>query len=78
MILPFATDRRRRQRLTYSPPGARALGVGLLSGGYVREELLYAGALRVYEDPRGVLAHLDEVACAGRCSSYSPGITAPW
>ena len=40
---------------------ARALGIGLLSGGYGREELLYAGALRVYEDPRDVLAHLDEV-----------------
>jgi phosphoglycolate phosphatase-like HAD superfamily hydrolase len=40
---------------------ARALGIGLLSGGYGREELLYAGAYRVYEDPRDLLAHLDEV-----------------
>jgi phosphoglycolate phosphatase-like HAD superfamily hydrolase len=40
---------------------ARALGIGLLSGGYGREELIYAGALRVYEDPRDMLAHLDEV-----------------
>jgi HAD superfamily hydrolase (TIGR01549 family) len=40
---------------------ARALGVGLLSGGYGREELLYSGAYRVYEDPRDLLAHLDEV-----------------
>ena len=62
MILPFATASSSATASgTYSPPGARALGVGLLSGGYVREELLYAGALRVYEDPRGVLAHLDEV-----------------
>jgi HAD superfamily hydrolase (TIGR01509 family) len=40
---------------------ARALGVGLLSGGYGREELQQAGAYRVYEDPRDLLAHLDEV-----------------
>ena len=30
---------------------ARALGVGLLSGGYGREELERAGAYRVYNDP---------------------------
>jgi HAD superfamily hydrolase (TIGR01549 family) len=40
---------------------ARALGVGLLSGGYGREELLSSGAFRVYEDPADLLAHLDEV-----------------
>jgi HAD superfamily hydrolase (TIGR01509 family) len=40
---------------------ARALAVGLLSGGYGREELADAGAYRVYEDPRDLLAHLDEV-----------------
>ncbi|HUA04539.1 MAG TPA: HAD family hydrolase [Solirubrobacteraceae bacterium] len=40
---------------------ARALGVGLLSGGYGREELIYSGAYRVYEDPRDLLAHVDEV-----------------
>jgi HAD superfamily hydrolase (TIGR01509 family) len=40
---------------------ARALGIGVLSGGYGREELLYAGAFRVYEDPADLLAHLDEV-----------------
>jgi HAD superfamily hydrolase (TIGR01509 family) len=40
---------------------ARALGVGVLSGGYGREELLYAGAFRVYEDPADLLLHLDEV-----------------
>jgi phosphoglycolate phosphatase-like HAD superfamily hydrolase len=39
----------------------RALGIGLLSGGYGREELLYAGAFRVYEDPADLLGHLDEV-----------------
>jgi HAD superfamily hydrolase (TIGR01549 family) len=40
---------------------ARALGIGLLSGGYGREELIYSGAFRVYEDPRDLLFHLDEV-----------------
>jgi HAD superfamily hydrolase (TIGR01549 family) len=40
---------------------ARALGVGFLSGGYGREELIYSGAYRVYEDPLDLLRHLDEV-----------------
>jgi HAD superfamily hydrolase (TIGR01549 family) len=40
---------------------ARALGVGLLSGGYGREELERAGAYRVYDDPADLLAHLDEL-----------------
>jgi len=40
---------------------ARALGVGLLSGGYGMEELERAGAYRVYEDPRHLLNHLDEI-----------------
>jgi phosphoglycolate phosphatase-like HAD superfamily hydrolase len=40
---------------------ARALGIGLLSGGYGREELIYAGAFRVYEDPGDLLAHIDEI-----------------
>ncbi len=40
---------------------ARALGVGLLSGGYGEEELERAGAYRVYADPAELLACLDEV-----------------
>jgi len=40
---------------------ARALGVGLLSGGYGFEELISAGAYRVYQDPQDLLDHLDEV-----------------
>ena len=40
---------------------ARALGIGVLSGGYGREELERAGAYRVYEDPADLLVHLDEV-----------------
>lgn len=40
---------------------ARALGVGLLSGGYGREELEKAGAYRVYDDPEDLARHLDEI-----------------
>jgi HAD superfamily hydrolase (TIGR01509 family) len=39
----------------------RALGVGLLSGGYGLDELRYSGAFRVYEDPADLLFHIDEV-----------------
>jgi HAD superfamily hydrolase (TIGR01509 family) len=44
---------------------ARALGVGLLSGGYGRAELETAGAYRVYDDPADLLLHLDEVGVRG-------------
>jgi HAD superfamily hydrolase (TIGR01509 family) len=40
---------------------ARALGIGLLSGGYGQDELERAGAYRVYQDPGDLLLHLDEV-----------------
>lgn len=40
---------------------ARALGVGLHSSGYGRDELQAAGAYRIYDDPADLLAHLDEV-----------------
>jgi HAD superfamily hydrolase (TIGR01509 family) len=40
---------------------ARALGIGLLSGGYGEEELVRAGAYRVFADPADMLYHLDEV-----------------
>jgi HAD superfamily hydrolase (TIGR01509 family) len=40
---------------------AKALGVGLLSGGYGQDELERAGAYRVYQDPRDLLSHLDEL-----------------
>lgn len=40
---------------------AVALSVGLLSGGYGREELERAGAYRVYQDPGELLQHLDEM-----------------
>ncbi|MFC2254979.1 HAD family hydrolase [Labrys portucalensis] len=39
----------------------KALGVGLLSGGYGPDELRDAGAIRVYDDPLDLLQHIDEV-----------------
>jgi HAD superfamily hydrolase (TIGR01509 family) len=39
---------------------AGALGIGLQSGGYGREELERAGAYRVYADPAEMLLRLDE------------------
>jgi HAD superfamily hydrolase (TIGR01509 family) len=42
------------------------LSVGLLSGGYSLEELVQAGALRVYRDPRELLNSLDELGVQGR------------
>lgn len=40
---------------------AGALGVGLLTGGTSRDELVGAGALRVYEGPSDLLRHLHEL-----------------
>jgi len=40
---------------------AGALGVGLLSGGYGRDELERAGAYRVYADPAELLSRADEL-----------------
>jgi phosphoglycolate phosphatase-like HAD superfamily hydrolase len=40
---------------------ARALGIGLLSGGYAAEELERASAYRVFEDPADMLRHIDEI-----------------
>jgi HAD superfamily hydrolase (TIGR01509 family) len=44
---------------------AGALGVGLQSGGYGREELERAGAYRVYADPADLLGRLYEVGVRG-------------
>jgi HAD superfamily hydrolase (TIGR01549 family) len=44
---------------------ARALGIGLLSGGYGEDELERSGAYRVYEDPADLLRHIDEVGGRG-------------
>lgn len=45
---------------------AKALGVGLLTGGYGREELAQAGAYRVYEDAADLLGHLEEIGIPAR------------
>ncbi|MEI9986252.1 MAG: HAD family hydrolase [Aliidongia sp.] len=39
----------------------RAFGIGVMSGGYGREELERSGAAIVYEDPAELLFHIDEV-----------------
>jgi len=44
---------------------ARALGIGVRSGGYGGEELREAGAFRVYDDPADILRHLDELGVRG-------------
>lgn len=41
---------------------ARALGIGVLCGGYGKAELQESGAFRVYDDPADLLRHIDEVA----------------
>lgn len=51
---------------------AGALGVGLLAGGYGREELERAGAYRVYADPADLLAHLDEVGIRDLGEAWAP------
>ncbi len=56
---------------------ARALGVGLLCGGFGEEELNRAGAYRVYADPADLLVHLDELGVridVARSSKTSAGI----
>jgi phosphoglycolate phosphatase-like HAD superfamily hydrolase len=40
---------------------ARALGIGVLSGGYGRNELELAGAYRVYSEPADMLRRPDEL-----------------
>jgi HAD superfamily hydrolase (TIGR01549 family) len=45
---------------------ARALGIGVLSGGYGGEELERAGAYRVYDDTADLLRHIDEVGEGSR------------
>lgn len=39
----------------------KALGVGLLCGGYAQCELGHSGAYRVYEDPKDLLEHIEEL-----------------
>lgn len=43
---------------------ARALSVGVLTGGWGKNDLERAGAYRVYDDPADMLRHLDELGIA--------------
>jgi HAD superfamily hydrolase (TIGR01549 family) len=45
---------------------AGMLGIALLTGGYSREELLDAGAYRVFENPRDLHRHLEELGLEPR------------
>jgi HAD superfamily hydrolase (TIGR01509 family) len=47
---------------------AESIGIGLMSGGYGREELERAGAYRVYTEPADLLARLDELGVRGASS----------
>jgi phosphoglycolate phosphatase-like HAD superfamily hydrolase len=44
----------------------RALGVGLLSGGYSKGELEEAGAFRVYADPAEMLLRIEDLGIPGK------------
>jgi len=44
----------------------RALGVGILAGGYGKEELEEAGAFRVYADPGEMLFHIEDLGIGGK------------
>jgi HAD superfamily hydrolase (TIGR01509 family) len=44
---------------------AGSIGIGLMSGGYGREELERAGAYRVYADPADLLSRADELGVRG-------------
>jgi phosphoglycolate phosphatase-like HAD superfamily hydrolase len=45
---------------------AGGLGIGLLSGGYGRDELERAHAFRVYAEPADLLVHIDELGVRSR------------
>jgi phosphoglycolate phosphatase-like HAD superfamily hydrolase len=40
---------------------AKAVGVGVLSGGYGVEDLIQTGAYRVYQHPAGLLERIAEI-----------------
>jgi HAD superfamily hydrolase (TIGR01549 family) len=44
----------------------RALGVGILAGGYSKGELEESGAFRVYVDPAEMLLHIEDLGIAGK------------
>jgi HAD superfamily hydrolase (TIGR01549 family) len=44
----------------------RALGVGILAGGYSKDELDQSGAFRVYADPADMLLHIEDLGIPGK------------
>ena len=44
----------------------RALGVGILAGGYSKGELEESGAFRVYADPAEMLLHIEDLGIPGK------------
>ena len=56
---------------------AGSLGIGLMSGGYGREELERAGAYRVYTDPAELLARADELGVRDLAAGPGPGSRRP-
>ena len=62
--LPTASCVRTLLAARSAPP----LGVGLLSGGYGREELERASAYRLYQDRRGLFVISTRWACAAKLS----------
>jgi HAD superfamily hydrolase (TIGR01509 family) len=52
---------------------AGALSIGVMSGGYGREELERAGAYRVYADPAELLARADELGVRNLVPGSQPG-----
>ena len=44
----------------------RALGVGVLTGGYSKEELAQSGAFRVYNDAADMLLHIEDLGIEAR------------
>lgn len=44
----------------------RALSIGLLSGGYSKQELEESGAFRVYTDPADMLLHIEDLGIPGK------------
>ena len=44
----------------------RALGIGILAGGYSKEELTQSGAFRTYSDPADMLQHIEDLGVPGK------------
>jgi HAD superfamily hydrolase (TIGR01509 family) len=44
----------------------RALSIGLLTGGYSKQELEESGAFRVYSDPADMLLHIEDLGLPGK------------